>query len=375
MGRLCMMRFLAVSLVATTALALAMPPAIADELSAVYAGILADPTNSELNLQYAMIAEGRHEYRKALAAYERVLVNDPGNEAAKRGLQRVRRIIEPPLTQKTMEVGATWESNPMRAPIGDADFLGYGSFRIKDERPLGGHRWRTNLFLYGEAYAEQDTLDYASISGDIGPLVDIVGTNSTFRPAIGGGTAYFDDKVYYWDVNASGLFEGYLNGAYQWLRLRVGYRQYDPSFTSGAGAYADITGRFTVQDVFRERDALSLSPFARWSGIDGLPDNGALDFATGQYVEGGATLEYSAAVSDSLNAAVNIKVSDRVYDNIGTGSRHDWLIAPGASLVFRNLFGPQTDLRFDYKYEWNTSNMTDHTWENQAATVAFVVRR
>jgi hypothetical protein len=322
-----------------------------------------------------MIAEGRHEYRKALAAYERVLVNDPGNEAARRGLQRVRRIIEPPLTQKTMEVGATWESNPMRTPVGDADVLGYGSFRIKDERPLGDHRWRTNLFLYGEAYAEQDTLDYASISADIGPLVDIVGTNSTFRPAIGGGTAYFDDKVYYWDVNASGLFEGYLNGAYQWLRLRVGYRQYDPSFTSGAGAYADITGRFTVQDVFHERDALSLSPFARWSGIDGLPDNGALDFATGQYVEGGATLEYSSAVSDSLNAAINIKVSDRVYDDIGTGSRHDWLIAPCASLVFRNLFGPQTDVRLDYKYEWNTSNMTDHTWQNQAATVAFVVRR
>ena len=57
------------------------------------------------------------------------------------------------------------------------------------------------------------------------------------------------------------------------------------------------------------------------------------------------------------------------------GSRHDWLIAPGASLVFRNLFGPQTDVRLDYKYEWNTSNMTDHTWQNQAATVAFVVRR
>lgn len=370
-----MIRSLAIFVGTAAALAVSLPSAFADELTSVYAKIVADPTNSELNLQYAMIAEGRHEYRKALAAYERVLVNDPTNEAAKRGLQRVRRIIEPATTQKTFEIGTTWESNAPRLPDADSDVFGYANFRIKDERAMGGYRWRTNASLYGEAYGEHDELNYANANADIGPILDLVGTSMDFRPAVGVGAAYFDHSFYYWDVNASGLFEGYLNGAYQWLRFRVGYRNYDPSFTSGEGAYADVTGRFTLQDVFHERDALSLSPWARWSGIDGLPDNGATDFATGQYVEGGATLEYAQAFTDWLSGSINVKVGDRVYDDIGSGSRRDLLVSPGASLVFHDLLGPQTDVRLDYKYEWNHSNMVDHTWQNQAATIAFVIRR
>ena len=53
-------------------------PAAADRLTEAYA---ARPRRSrptaQLSLQYALIAEGRHEYRKALSAYERVLLNDP----------------------------------------------------------------------------------------------------------------------------------------------------------------------------------------------------------------------------------------------------------------------------------------------------------
>ena len=95
----------------TPILLAARASASADEMTSVYARIVADPTSSELNLQYAMIAEGRKEYRKALAAYERVLVNDPTNESAKRGLARIRRVIQPPSTQTAIELGATWESN------------------------------------------------------------------------------------------------------------------------------------------------------------------------------------------------------------------------------------------------------------------------
>ena len=370
-----MFRSLLVTATVGVALTAISPALMADEIKAVYGQILNNPTDSALNLQYALIAEGRHEYRKALSAYERVLVNDPQNMEALRGIQRVRRIIQPPLTQKTFEIGATWESNPMRVSGGGGDFHAYGSFRIRDEHNFGSHRWRTNLSLYGEKYASFSAMDYASLTADVGPIVDIPDTLWAVRPALGAGTAYFNGKVYYWDVNATGLFEGYLNGAYQWVRFRAGYRRYDPSFTSGAGAYADITGKFTIQDVFRERDALSLSPWVRWSGINGAPDNSANDFATGLYVEGGATLEYSKMLSDTLTAAVNFKVSDRAYNDIGGGARNDWLLSPGASLIFTNLLGPQTDVRLDYKYEHNVSNVATHTWDNHAATIAFVIRR
>ena len=79
----------------TTALALAGAAGVAaqsdGDIIAVYDQILDDPGNTELNLQYALLAEGRGEYRKALGTYERILINDPSNAAAQRGLLRVRR--------------------------------------------------------------------------------------------------------------------------------------------------------------------------------------------------------------------------------------------------------------------------------------------
>ena len=159
------------------------------------------------------------------------------------------------------------------------------------------------------------------------------------------------------------------------MRLRAGYRQYDPSFTSGEGPYADLTGKFSLQNVFHDLDVFSISPWLRWSGINGTPDNNADEFAPGLYVEGGGKLEYSKELSDSLSASANLRLSDRLYADIGGGARQDVLVSPGASLIFTNLLGVQTDLRFDYQYEWNHSNQPAHNYQNHSLTVAIVARR
>jgi len=93
-------------------------PGVAAELARVYAQILRDPTNSALNLRYAELAETSGKLRWALAAYERVLVNDPGSAEAQAGLQRVRRRLQPDSTQFTAELGAIGESNPRYLPSG-----------------------------------------------------------------------------------------------------------------------------------------------------------------------------------------------------------------------------------------------------------------
>src|SRR5690606_8330424 len=109
-----------------------------------YGAVLADPLNAELNLQYARLAEAKGEVRKALAAYERVLVNDESNAAAISGIQRVRRTIEPAVSQKTLDFGARFDSNALRTNTNaSSDLLGYVSYRVRDERPLHDLRWRT----------------------------------------------------------------------------------------------------------------------------------------------------------------------------------------------------------------------------------------
>jgi tetratricopeptide (TPR) repeat protein len=366
---------LAAALAAALSLA-SVGEGVADEMADVYARIIANPVDSALNLQYALIAEGRGEYRKALAAYERVLVNDPDNQEARRGLQRVRRIIEPAVTLRTLEFGAAVDSNPLHATAGAAaDVLGYGRFSVRDERAVGGQRWRTIINAYGEAHARETQLNYASLNAETGPLIDLDGSMMTFRPALGGGAAAFDGRFYYWDVNASGTLEGYLQGAYQWARLRAGYRQYDPSFTAEAGFYADLTGKMSFKDIVHDNDVFSIAPRLRWSGIQGMPADDADEFAPGLYIEAGSTFEYSKVISEALTAVLSTRINQRWYDDIGGGARRDFLLSPGASLVFPGLFGVQTALRVDYRYEWNDSSDDAHDWQNHLLKVGVTVRR
>lgn len=367
-------------LVATTAIAAAIPwaaPASADEMTDVYARIVANPVDTELNLQYALLAEGRGEYRKALAAYERVLINDPGNQSARDGLQRVRRIIEPAVTASTFETGAVLETNPLREYDGEdieSDVFAFGRVRIRDERPLGGYRWRTVLGAYGELHARETELNYANLDAETGPLIDLNGTMLAFRPAIGTGVAAFDGHFYYWDINASAALEGYLQGAYQWIKLRGGYRTYDPYFTTNQGFYADLTARLAFQNIFHDKDVLSFSPRLRWNDVDGAPEYGD-EFMPGRYTELGATAEYSKVINDTITAAVNLRANQRWYADLYLGPREDFMLSPGVSVILTNILGPQADIKFDYSYEWNWSTHYEHQWQNQVFKVGISVRR
>src|SRR5438874_2468425 len=125
-------------------------PGTSPELARVYAQILSDPTNSQLNLRYALLAEASGKLRWALAAYERVLVNDPGNPEAQAGLQRVRRRLQPNATQFNAEFGAIGETNPRYRPSGgNAEAQVLAALGMRDERTIADIRWRTTASAFG----------------------------------------------------------------------------------------------------------------------------------------------------------------------------------------------------------------------------------
>lgn len=364
---------------AVVATGLASSPALADALSEANALIIDDPANIELNLDYALIAEGQGKYRLALAAYERILLNYPDNRAAKRGLVRVRRIIQPPSTHKFLEAGTKWESNAAHASDGgDDDFQGYARVRVKDERAFGGTRWRSVGTVYGEVHSEDHSLNYGNISGTIGPIVDLGASMVSLHPAIGGAVAMREDRFYYADVNVSATFEGYLEGAYQWARFRAGYRQYDEDLTSDDGFYLDASGRYSKSDVLLENDVVSITPTIRWNEIDGTFNDNVNDFSPGKYVFAGVRLAYARAINDLLTVEASIKVDDRYFlvDKAPNGDdRQDVTITPGMSLLLKDVLGVQTGLRFSYQYEYNDSNDPDHDYDNHVLGVAVVARR
>src|SRR5262249_29184377 len=121
---------------------------ITPELQAAYQAVLANPTDADVNIRYAEIAESLGQNRKALSAYERVLINHPGHPEAMKGMQRVRRVMQPPFTKWQLEIGAAYETNPLHAPEfedPESDYHGFVSLMMRDERVHFDHRWRTDI--------------------------------------------------------------------------------------------------------------------------------------------------------------------------------------------------------------------------------------
>ncbi len=295
--------------------------------------------------------------------------------AAKAGLQRIRRIIQPPSTQVTVELGTEWDSNAFQAPGSGDDFTFHAKGRVRDERNWFGRRWRATATAYADTHAYDHRPDYTVALFDVGPILDLNGAFLAARPFIGGAVASLESRYYYSEVNVGASIEGYLDGAFQWARIRAGYRDFG-DFTSTAGFYAEASGHWAHKDILGDHDVFWIEPWVRWSGIDGdgleLFNGQYTPVVPGRYIGGGAKFEYDTKVSEWLTLGASFRLSERDYD---VGGRRDFLIAPGAALVLTNVLSPQTDIRVEYEFQHNDSNQAAHDYDNHAVTFALVARR
>ncbi|HEY7457440.1 MAG TPA: tetratricopeptide repeat protein [Xanthobacteraceae bacterium] len=366
------------------ALSLFASPAGADELKRLYAQVLRDPTNSELNFRYARLAEERGEWRKALSAYERILVNDPDNPEVRRALQRIRRKLQPNTTQILTELGGRWESNPRRVSTGtQSDGLVLGRVTVRDERAFGdASRWRTIAQLLGDIYFDNGDLNYGYVGAYTGPLVDLTPTLA-MHAGLGGGTSYFDHRLFFSEAIANLTFETYLEGAYQTVNVRGGYRSFDDFFPSDNGFFVDVLGKFAYPNIVSQSDIFVVSSWFRWSNVGGTGFSiftPTEQVQPGRFIEYGGKLEYYHRILEWLTVGANISVSQRDYArtfDVGLGTsvnRRDVLVAPGATVVFHQVWGHQTDLRVDYRFERNNSNLAARDYDNHIATLMIVAR-
>jgi hypothetical protein len=366
------------------ALVLLASPAGADELKRLYAQILRNPANSELNFRYARLAEERGEWRKALAAYERILVNDPDNPDVLRALQRVRRKLQPNVTQYLVELGARWESNPQRVATGSsADGLGVARVTMRDERGFGdASRWRTIGQLLGDVYFSNSALSYGYAGGYTGPVIDLTPTIAV-HAGLGGGASYYDHGYFFSEATANLTFESYLEGAYRTVHVRGGYRSFGSGFPSDDGPFVDVLGKFSFPNVASQSDVFIFSPWFRWSSIGGtgfsvfIPTE---QVQPGRFVEFGARIEYYRRILEGVTIGANVAVSRRDYATafdttlLTNIDRRDVLVSPGATIVFHHVWGYQTDLRIDYRFEQNDSNAFMRSFNNHIATAMIVSR-
>jgi hypothetical protein len=352
------------------------------ELASLNDLIIKDPQNLELNLRYAKLAEEKGDLRKALSAYERVTVNSPSNKEAQDGFRRVTRKLQPDTTTVVAELGTGWESNPARDCCAHvSDVLALARVEVKDERSFGNVHWRTVGNAQGEFYRWQgEDLNYGSAGLLTGPMSDLT-SQIALHTGLGVGAASFAQHKLYEEALAGLTLETGLWKGSQSTRLRLGYRRYGEFFGAGEGFYADLSSRMGFLDVLQPKDVVVVTPSFRWSGINGTPLNVPMEETQpGHYRELGLRGEYYMPVADWLTVGGTMSLSYRRYIDatiLETGEpvlRRDWLLAPGASLIFPNLFKKAFDLRLDYKYEDNRSNVSFDRYTDHQITTSAVFR-
>lgn len=357
-------------------------PSRADELADLNEQILRDPQNVELNLRYARLAEQKGDLRKALAAYERVTVNTPQNQEGQEGFRRVTRKLQPSVTRYSVEMGVGWESNPARATDGGgSDWLMLGRLDVKDERRFADVPWRSTGNATIEAYRSQGSeLNYAALNALTGPMTDLT-PKLALHTGLGLGLAWFGENALHHEAVAGFTLEsGFWDGA-QTGRLRLGFRQYGDFYGGSEGVYADLSERLAFSDVLQKGDVAVAMPWLRWSGIEGTPLFVPMEETQpGRYWELGIRGEYLRPVVSWMLAGVSMSISYRHYSDAtilddGTAVlRRDWLYIPALTVIFPNVIKQSTDWRFDYKYEYNSSNVPFDKYVDHQITTSMVFR-
>jgi len=367
----------------------------ARELDTLYARVLRDPANTELNLRFARLAEEQGVLRWALMAYERVVLNDPNNWDAKVGLMRVRRAMQPDFTLVTVELGTGYESNPLyylpanqnpntgrngNNEAGKSAWLGQGLLALQDERKIGGQHWRTNAAVFGQVNSRYGDLNYAHAGVESGPVFDLWPGMSLIN-ALGGAVGYFNDRFYYAEGSGSATFEGTTaEGIFHSLRFRAAYRSYDDYFPTQEGWYYDIRARVVIPKAFGDGNLVALSPWVLWSDMSGTVTNTLVtEIQPGAYREVGGRVEVYQQLASWMTVGGSFAASWRDYSNdYVTGSttekREDTLLIPGAMVLFPGLLWQEWDLRFDYRYLHNNSNDPTKEFRDHIITAAVTKR-
>ena len=357
-----------------------IPTVSASELDVLQAQILRQPDNPQLNLRFAEAAENAGQLRWALSAYERVLLIDPNNPEAQRGIVGIRQKLRPDTTTVTLQLGTQYESNPTyylrpRSPEMEV----FGAASLFDDRYFNGTRWRTNAFAVANVHTRNDELTYGAAGFDTGPVLNAF-AGWTFRPAVGASAAYFDHRFYYGEGSLSGTFENDLGPISRALTVRGAYRSYDDHFPSQQGFYVETRARFAMANAFGSDIAVSVSPWVIWSDISGTAPVVTpiiTGLQPGTYVEYGGRVDFIRSFGRWLVLDLNVAVSQRDYRNdvvFALQKRKDTIVSPGVIAIFPSLVAAQTDLRLEYRYFDDHSNDATRSFTDHLVSASVITR-
>ena len=213
-----------------------------------------------------------------------------------------------------------------------------------------------------------------------GPIWDVT-PQFALHAAVGGGAAlYGDHKLYEEAVAAFTLESGFWNGV-QTGRLRVGFRRYDEFYGGSDGIYVDVSERFGFIGVLEKNDIAVVMPWFRWSDIAGTPCiflwKKRSPAAIGKPA---CAVDYFRPLAPWIIVGASMSASYREFSDVTilkNGDpvlRRDRTYIPALAVIFPKLLGDTADLRVDYRYEDNRSNVPFDTYVDHQVTTSAIFR-
>lgn len=345
------------------------------ELRRVFEQILQDPGNPGLNLRYARLAIERGEIRKALAAYERILAQDPNNEAAKAGIRRIQRELEPSVTRVTLLLGGQYESNPHRFP-GHASnrYDGVLSARLQatHERLIGALRWRAEGDVYANYHTRFHDIDFGIAGGRAGPLFEL-GEGFRLHTFIGGSYSWLTRRTFYTEATAGATLEIERESLLKSVSVRWGYQFVGQDFSTRDATFVEVSPRFVANALLFERSIAVVTPYWRYNGVFGSGPPGIdprSEPFPARYHQLGIRADYFVPVFANVTFGIGAIYEYRHYfETVSDKSknRRDHVISPSAQIIVAGLVKGQADLILSYTFEHRTSNDSTQLYDNHSA--------
>ena len=357
-------------------------PAQAQDYQSVFDQLLFNPTNPTLNIRYAELSEQRGDLRKALGAYERLLSMDPTNKQVRREYNRIKNRLLPNVTSVTVDIGLDYATNPLQLPSffkDEDDFTVSGGLQLFDERTVFDHRWRTVGFARGQVQFDISQLNDAQGSIWTGPVFNL-DTKTRLHIAPGTGVAFLDDQYLWYDALTRVTLERIVGGATQTISTLVDYRTTNDSFDGSDGWLVEVEGNFSVHQKIFPGDSLYVLPRFRYSEPTGSGPGRVFSrpLFPGDFIEYGSRAAYFVPVlNNKMVLGGGFGAYYRDYDQnvaFSTEKREDWYLEPTAHVIFPSLISAQTDLRADYRFEYNDSNDRTEEFENHVVGMRAVRR-
>lgn len=345
------------------------------ELRRVFEQILQDPGNAGLNLRYARLAAERGEIRKALAAYERILAQDPNNEEAKAGIRRIQRELEPSVTRVTLLLGGQYESNPNRlSGSGSNRHDGVLSARLQalHERRIGALRWRAEGDVYANYHTRFHGIDFGIAGGRAGPVFDL-SEGYRIHAFIGGSYAWLTRRTFYTEGTAGATLEIETQSPLKSVSVRWGYQLVGEDFSTRDGTFVEVSPRFVANALLFERSIAVVTPYWRYNGVFGSGPPGVdprNEPFPARYHQLGIRGDYFVPLFANVTFGIGAIYEYRHYFETVTDkskNRRDHVVSPSAQIIVAGLIKGQADFIFSYSFEHRSSNDSAQLYDNHTA--------